>query len=104
MTYYLHDIAGGAVNTAPTIADLDNPVIGDFCRKYMRTMESVSGEERIRIFHAIRDLTADTFGGWDKVTNQAIGGNMHVQRLAAWELSDLPAAKDRARAAAGITD
>ena len=104
MTYFLHDIAGGAVITAPTIADLDNPEIGDFCRKYMRTMESVSGEERIRIFHAIRDLTADAFGGWDKVTSQAVGGNMHRQRLATLELSDLTSAKDRARAEAGITN
>lgn len=104
MTYFLHDIAGGAVITAPTIADLDNPLIGDFCRKYMRTGENVSGEERIRIFHAIRDLTADTFGGWDKVTGQAVGGNMHAQRLAALELSDLAAARNRARAEAGITN
>jgi 4-hydroxybutyryl-CoA dehydratase/vinylacetyl-CoA-Delta-isomerase len=103
ITYYLHDIAGAAVITAPTIADLDNPVIGDFCRKYMRTMESVSGEERTRIFHVIRDLTADTFGGWDKVTNQAIGGDMHQQRMAALRLSDIPAAKDRARVEAGIS-
>jgi 4-hydroxybutyryl-CoA dehydratase/vinylacetyl-CoA-Delta-isomerase len=104
MTYFLHDVAGGAVITAPTIADLDNPEIGDFCRKYMRTMESVSGEERIRIFHAIRDLTADAFGGWDKVTSQAVGGSMNRQRIAALELSDLTAAKDRARAEAGITN
>ncbi|MBO0728813.1 MAG: hypothetical protein J2P57_06110 [Acidimicrobiaceae bacterium] len=103
MTYYLHDIAGGAVITAPTIADLDNPDIGEFCRKYMRTMENVSGEDRIRIFHAIRDLTADTFGGWDKVTNQAIGGNMQRQRMGALHHSDLGAAKDRARREAGIS-
>ena len=69
----------------------------------MRTMESVSGEERTRIFHVIRDLTADTFGGWDKVTNQAIGGDMHQQRMAALRLSDIPAAKDRARVEAGIS-
>ena len=60
MTHYLHDVAGGAVITAPTIADLDNPEIGDYLRKYMRTMDGVSGEDRTRIFHIIRDLFADT--------------------------------------------
>ncbi|HYD08781.1 MAG TPA: 4-hydroxyphenylacetate 3-hydroxylase C-terminal domain-containing protein, partial [Acidimicrobiales bacterium] len=36
MTHYLHDVAGGAVITAPTIADLDNPDTGEQVRKYMR--------------------------------------------------------------------
>ena len=80
MTHRLHDVAGGLVITCPTIADLDNPEIGDYLRKYLRTMDGVSGEDRMRIFHIIRDLTADTYGGWDKVTNQVVGGGMHFQR------------------------
>jgi 4-hydroxybutyryl-CoA dehydratase/vinylacetyl-CoA-Delta-isomerase len=103
MAHYLHDVAGGAVITAPTIADLDNPAIGDYLRKYMRTMEGVTGEDRTRIFHVIRDLFADTFGGWDKVTNQVVGGGMHAQRMAALEAFDLEPVKARARAVAGIT-
>ena len=102
MTHYLHDVAGGAVITAPTIADLDNPEIGDALRKYMRTMEGVSGEDRTRIFHIIRDLFADTYGGWDKVTNQVVGGGMHHQRMATLDSYDLEPVKARARAAAGI--
>ena len=102
MTHYLHDVAGGAVITAPTIADLDNPEIGDYLRKYMRTMDGVSGEDRTRIFHIIRDLFADTYGGWDKVTNQVVGGGMHHQRMAALDSYDLAPVKARARAAAGI--
>jgi hypothetical protein len=92
MTHRLHDVAGGLVITAPAIADLDNPVTGDYVRKYMRTMEGVSGEDRLRIFHIIRDLTADTYGGWDKVTNQVIGGGMHHQRMATLDAFDLATA------------
>lgn len=103
MTHYLHDVAGGAVITAPTIADLDNPEIGDALRKYMRTMEGVNGEDRTRIFHIIRDLFADTYGGWDKVTNQVVGGGMHHQRMRTLETYDLEPVKARARQAAGIT-
>ena len=102
MTHYLHDVAGGAVITAPTIADLDNPDVGDDLRKYMRTMEGVSGEDRTRIFHIIRDLFADTYGGWDKVTNQVVGGGMHHQRMATLDSYDLEPVKARARIAAGI--
>jgi 4-hydroxybutyryl-CoA dehydratase/vinylacetyl-CoA-Delta-isomerase len=102
MTHYLHDVAGGAVITAPTIADLDNPETGAQLRKYMRTMEGVSGEDRTRIFHLIRDLFADTYGGWDKVTSQVVGGGMHHQRMAALATYDLEPVKARARAAAGI--
>jgi 4-hydroxybutyryl-CoA dehydratase/vinylacetyl-CoA-Delta-isomerase len=55
MTHYLHDVAGGAVITAPSIADLDNPETGAHLRKYMQTMAGVPGEDRVRIFHVIRD-------------------------------------------------
>ena len=103
MSHYLHDVAGGAVITAPTIADLDNPEVGDDLRKYMRTMDGVSGEDRTQIFHIIRDLFADTYGGWDKVTNQVVGGGMHHQRMAALDSFDLEPVKARARLAAGIT-
>ena len=102
MTHRLHDVAGGLVITCPTIADLDNPEIGDYLRKYLRTMEGVSGEDRMRIFHIIRDLTADTYGGWDKVTNQVVGGGMHLQQMATLDTFDMAPAKERARAAAGI--
>ena len=102
MTHYLHDVAGGAVITAPTMADLDHPEVGDYLRKYMRTMDGVRGEDRVRIFHVIRDLFADTFGGWDKVTSQVIGGGIHAQRMATLDSFDLEPVKARARLAAGI--
>ena len=104
MTHRLHDVAGGLVITCPTIADLENPDIGDYLRKYLRTMEGVDGEDRMRIFHIIRDLTADTYGGWDKVTNQVVGGGMQFQQMATLDTFDMAPAKERARAAAGIID
>lgn len=102
MTHYLHDVAGGSVITAPTIADLENPETGDYLRKYMQTMHGVSGEHRARIFHIIRDLFADTYAGWDKVTNQLVGGGMHHQRMATLDSFDLEPVKAKARVAAGI--
>src|SRR3954464_8199687 len=68
MVRHLHDIAGGAVVTAPSIADLENPETGYLVRKYMSTKTGVDGEYRTKLFHAIRDLTADSYGGWQLVT------------------------------------
>ena len=64
MVRHLHDIGGGSMLTAPAVADLENAETGHLIRKYMRTMDGVDGEYRTRLFHAIRDLTADAFGGW----------------------------------------
>jgi hypothetical protein len=33
------------------------------------------------LFHAIRDLTADSFGGWKQVTNIQAGGGLYAQRI-----------------------
>jgi 4-hydroxybutyryl-CoA dehydratase/vinylacetyl-CoA-Delta-isomerase len=102
MVRHLHDIAGGAVLTSPTIGDLENPDTGPFVDKYMRTMDGVTAEERMRLFHAIRDLTADAYGGWHLVTNLQSGGGLFAQRIVARKHFDMARAKDLGREAAGL--
>ena len=46
----------------------------------MRPVNGVDGEYRTRLFHAIRDLTADAYGGWHLVTNIQSGGGLYAQR------------------------
>jgi 4-hydroxybutyryl-CoA dehydratase/vinylacetyl-CoA-Delta-isomerase len=102
MVRHLHDIAGGAVLTAPSIADLENPDVAPFVNKYMTANPAVSGEERTRLFHAIRDMTADAFGGWHLVTNVQAGGGLYAQRLVTRKHYDMESAKAMAREAAGL--
>jgi 4-hydroxybutyryl-CoA dehydratase/vinylacetyl-CoA-Delta-isomerase len=102
MVRHLHDIAGGAVLTAPTIGDLENPELSPFVQKYMTGNPEVSGEERTRLFHAIRDMTADAFGGWHLVTNVQSGGGLYAQRIVTRKHYDMEAAKEMARHAAGL--
>ncbi len=102
MVRHLHDIAGGSVVTAPSIADLENPEVGHLARKYMATRADVDGEYRIRLFHAIRDLTADAFGGWQQVTNIQSGGGLYAQRIVTRKHYDLAAAKRAALRMAGL--
>lgn len=104
MVAYLHDVSGGLLLTCPTVADYENPETHDEMEKYLRTMEGVSGEDRMRIFHVIRDLTADHYGGWAKVTNQMVGGGLQAQRAAALRTYPSEAAKARARRVAGIDE
>jgi hypothetical protein len=57
------------------------------------------GAER---FHAIRDLTADSLGGWKAVTNIQAGGGLYAQRIVTRKYYDLAGAKRRALAYARI--
>jgi 4-hydroxybutyryl-CoA dehydratase/vinylacetyl-CoA-Delta-isomerase len=102
MVRHLHDIAGGAVVTTPAIADLENGEVGHLVRKYMSTGPGVDGEYRMKLFHAIRDLTADALGGWKAVTNIQAGGGLYAQRIVTRRYYDLAGAKKKALAHARI--
>jgi 4-hydroxybutyryl-CoA dehydratase/vinylacetyl-CoA-Delta-isomerase len=104
MVRHLHDIAGGAVVTAPSIADFENEDVGHLARKYMSTREDVDGEYRTRLFHLIRDLTADSYGGWKFVTTLQAGGGLYAQRIVSRKHYDLDRAKQMALAAAGLAE
>jgi 4-hydroxybutyryl-CoA dehydratase/vinylacetyl-CoA-Delta-isomerase len=93
MVRHLHDIAGGSILTAPGMADLDNEKTGHLIRKYMGTMQSVDGVYRTRLFHAIRDMTADALGGWNAVTNIQAGGGLYAQRIVSRMHYDIDKAK-----------
>jgi 4-hydroxybutyryl-CoA dehydratase/vinylacetyl-CoA-Delta-isomerase len=104
MIRHLHDLAGGSVLTAPTMADLHNPASGAYLQKYMRTMSGVDAAYRMRLFHTIRDYTADSFGGWQQVTTLQGGGGLYAQQIVARKNYDMNRAKGLARSCAGITD
>ncbi len=93
MVRHLHDIAGGSVLTAPSMADLENTETGHLIRKYMGTRQDVDGVYRTKLFHAIRDTTADALGGWSAVTNIQAGGGLYAQRIVSRMHYDLERAK-----------
>ena len=102
MVRHLHDIAGGAVVTAPSMADFDNPTLRPHLEKYMSTGGGISGEYRSTLFHAIRDTTADAYGGWHLVTNIQSGGGLYAQRLVTRKNYDLDRARALGLKAAGL--
>jgi 4-hydroxybutyryl-CoA dehydratase/vinylacetyl-CoA-Delta-isomerase len=104
MARHLHDIAGASVITAPSIGDLENDDTGPLVRKYMQTMPGVDGEYRLRLFHAIRDLTADSYGGWRHVATVQAGGGLYAQRVVTRKHYDMDGAKRVALRQAGIDE
>jgi 4-hydroxybutyryl-CoA dehydratase/vinylacetyl-CoA-Delta-isomerase len=103
MVRHLHDIAGGAVVTAPSMSDFDNPELRPLLSKYMATGPDVSGEYRTKLFHAIRDTTADAYGGWHQVTNLQSGGGLFAQRVVTRKHYDLERARAMALKVAGLS-
>ena len=104
MVRNLHDIAGGSVLTAPGIADFENEAVGHLARKYMSTMDSVDGLYRAKLFHAIRDFTADAYGGWNAVATIQAGGGLYAQRIVSRSHYDMENAKRTALEIGGLTE
>ena len=104
MVRHLHNIAGGAVLTAPAPSDFENAEVGDLARKYMSTGKGVDGEYRANLMHAIRDLTADAYGGWKFVTNLQAGGGLYAQRIVTRRHYDMDNAKRKALDIAGMSE
>ncbi|MFN0148397.1 MAG: 4-hydroxyphenylacetate 3-hydroxylase C-terminal domain-containing protein [Dehalococcoidia bacterium] len=102
MAGWVHDIGGGLILTAPSIGDYENEATHMYVEKYMSTGSKVRGEHRLRMFHLIRDLTADTYAGWSKLNNQMIGGGLFAQKLSALDTYPMAVAEGKAQAAAHI--
>lgn len=104
MLSYLHDISGALVLTVPATADYDNQATHKYMEKYLRTMDGVTGEARMKIFHLIRDISADQYGGWKKVTEQMIGGGLIAQRMNALDHYPIANVKAKARSVAKLDE
>lgn len=100
----LIDIAGGSTMTAPSPLDLDHPDLHDELDKYMSGAEGISGEYRTRLFHLIKNMTADGFGGWLSVTTIHAGGGLYAQRLVMRKHYDMDSAKRAIIAVMDSTD
>lgn len=98
----IQDVAGGLVITAPVEADLNNSEIGPYLRKYLKGHKDVSTEDRLRLFHFIRDLTASDFGGYGLVGTLHGEGSQAAQALAILRDYDVDRCKQLVRDGAGI--
>lgn len=102
MVRHLHDLGGGLVLTLPSEADFRGEETGPYMRKYLYTKPSVDVESRMRVYNLIRDMTADSFGGWNLVVALQAGGGLSAQRFMMNRTYDMAAARAAALRAAGV--
>jgi 4-hydroxybutyryl-CoA dehydratase/vinylacetyl-CoA-Delta-isomerase len=98
------DIAGGLLVTMPSEKDLDSPTTGPYLRKYLRTVDAFTTEERCRLLRLVENLTLGP-GAAAYLTESLHGaGSPQAQRIMLARLADLEAKTKMARKLAGILD
>ena len=98
------DIAGGLMVTMPSEADLRNPVTGPYIQKYLKGIENVPTENRMRILRLIENMTLGTAAVGYRTESMHGAGSPQAQRIMISRQSDLNAKKELAKNIAGIKE
>jgi 4-hydroxybutyryl-CoA dehydratase/vinylacetyl-CoA-Delta-isomerase len=59
-TRMVQEIAGGLIDTVPSVSDCENPELSGFIDKYLKGKADVSTDDRLKVFRMLQDMT--TFG------------------------------------------
>ncbi len=95
------EIAGGMVADIPSDRDFDHPEIGPLLHKYLKGVDSVSTENRVRIFRLIEKLA---FESRDIVSNIHGAGSPETHRMTILRNADIESKKKLAKNLAGIKE
>ena len=95
------EIAGGMVADIPSDKDFANPEIGPLLKKYLKGVDGVSTEDRVRIFRLIEKLA---FESRDIVSNIHGGGSPETHRMTILRNADIESKKKLAKKLAGIKE
>ena len=95
------EIAGGMVTDLPSDKDFAHPEIGPLLHKYLKGVESVSTENRVRLFRLIEKLA---FESRDIVSNIHGAGSPETHRMTILRNANIEAKKKLAKNLAGIKE
>lgn len=98
------DIAGGLMVTAPSEKDLRDPKIGKYVDKYLKGVDHVSTENRLRILRLIENLSLGTAAVGYRTESMHGAGSPQAQRIMISRQSDLEYKKQLAKAIAHIEE
>ena len=96
------DIAGGLMVTAPSEADFRDPRLGPVINKYLKGVEGVSTENRLRILRLIENLALGTAAVGYRTESMHGAGSPQAQRIMIARQGNLQAKKQMAKEIAGI--
>jgi 4-hydroxybutyryl-CoA dehydratase/vinylacetyl-CoA-Delta-isomerase len=75
------DIAGGLLVTAPSEKDLDDPITGPYIEKYLKGVNNISVEKRLRILRLIENITLGTAAVGYRTESMHGAGSPQAQRI-----------------------
>ena len=96
------DIAGGLMVTAPSEKDLRDPVVGPYVDKYLRGVNAVSTENRLRVLRLIENMSLGTAAVGYRTESMHGAGSPQAQRIMIARQGNISAKKKLAKAIAHI--
>lgn len=96
------DIAGGLMVTAPSEKDLRDPVVGPYVDKYLRGVNVVPTETRLRVLRLIENLSLGTAAVGYRTESMHGAGSPQAQRIMIARQGNIGAKKKLAKAIAHI--
>ncbi|WP_315115033.1 4-hydroxyphenylacetate 3-hydroxylase family protein [uncultured Clostridium sp.] len=98
------DIAGGIMVTAPSEKDLRDEKIGPYIEKYLKGVDSVSTENRLRILRLIENLSLGTAAVGYRTESMHGAGSPQAQRIMIARQGNLAHKKELAKVIANIKE
>jgi 4-hydroxybutyryl-CoA dehydratase / vinylacetyl-CoA-Delta-isomerase len=98
------DIAGGLLVTMPSEKDLRNPKLKPYIEKYLRGVNDVETEDRMRILRLIENLTAGIGAVAYRTESMHGAGSPEAQVIVIGRQSNMAYKKDLAKSIAGVHD
>lgn len=98
------DIAGGIVVTAPSEADLRDPVTGPYVEKYLKAGKGVTVENRLRVLRLIENLCLGSAAVGYRTESMHGAGSPQAQRIMISRQGNLPGKKELAKKIAKIKE
>ena len=98
------DIAGGLMVTAPSEKDFRDPKLGAYIEKYLKGVNKVPTENRLRILRLIENLTLGTAAVGYRTESMHGAGSPQAQRIMIQRQGNIGMKKKLAKAIAKIED
>jgi len=96
------DIAGGLIVTMPSEKDLNHPKIGKYVAKYLKGVDGIAVEDRIRVLRLIENLTTGLGAACYLAESMHGAGSPMAQRIMIGRQSNIERMKNSAKRLCGI--
>ena len=98
-TRLMVDACGGFVADLPSDRDFANPEVGGLLKKYLKGVDSVPVENRVKMYRLVEKMAAETA---DTISDIHGGGSPEAHRVTLFRETDIESKKKAAKRLAGI--